>query len=166
MAMANRYSFFDVIRSYNPFYYRPVEDPMGEEPYILLPLNVDGGTEYLGYTPGTKDIISSWYMESAMHYNRTFDKHGVSGLVYIMREELFANADNLQLSLPYRNMGLSGRFTYSYDSRYFTELNFGYNGSERFSESERFGFFPSVGVAWIPSNEAFFAGIKDVVCLL
>ncbi|MDF1571226.1 MAG: TonB-dependent receptor [Bacteroidales bacterium] len=167
MGMANRYSFFDVIRSYNPFYYRPVEDPLRQEPYILLPLNVDEGTEYLGYTPGSKDIISSWYFESAMQYNREFDKHGVSGLlVYIMREELFANADNLQLSLPYRNMGLSGRFTYSYDSRYFTELNFGYNGSERFSESERFGFFPSVGLAWIASNEGFFAGIKDVVSLL
>ena len=44
-----------------------------------------------------------------------------------------------------RNLGVSGRFTYGYDSRYFAEFNFGYNGSERFSKDERYGFFPSYG---------------------
>jgi TonB-linked SusC/RagA family outer membrane protein len=53
-------------------------------------------------------------------------------------------------------MGLSGRFTYSYDSRYFGEFNFGYNGSERFAKKERFGFFPAIGFAWFASNEDFF----------
>lgn len=165
---ANRFSYFDVIRNYEPFYYKPIKDPLGVEHYKLLPLNIEDGTEYLDYSPGEKDIISSFYIESVIQYNRTFlDKHGVSGmLVFTMREELLANADNLQLSLPYRNMGLSGRFTYSYENKYFTEFNFGYNGSERFSESERFGFFPSVGLAWIPSNEEFFTPIKNIVSML
>ena len=44
-------------------------------------------------------------------------------------------------SLPSRNMGLSGRATYGYDDRYFAEFNFGYNGSEKFAENNRFGFF-------------------------
>ena len=169
MANANRYSFFDVSRAYNPFFYSPIADPLGTEHYMLMPLNIEEGTEYLGYNPGEKSISSSYYLESVVQYNREFsEKHGVSGLlVFTMREELFANADvnNLQLSLPYRNMGLSGRFTYSYDNRYFTEINFGYNGSERFSETERFGFFPSAGLGWIVSNEAFMTG-QSAISLL
>src|SRR3546814_210672 len=84
-------------------------------------------------------------------------------LVYIMRQNLTANAGSLQLSLPYRNIGLSGRATYAYDSRYFAELNFGYNGSERFHRSKRFGFFPSGGLAWSISNEAFFEPLKKTI---
>ena len=35
-------------------------------------------------------------------------------------------------SIPFKMIGLSGRFTYNYDSRYLAEFNFGYNGSEQF----------------------------------
>src|SRR5699024_3064124 len=74
-----------------------------------------------------------------------------------------AVAGDLQLSLPSRNFGLSGRTTYSYDSRYFMEFNFGYNGSERFHESNRYGFFPSAGLAWSVSNESFWEPLKDKI---
>src|SRR5690606_36074407 len=86
-----------------------------------------------------------------------------SMLIFIMRQNLAASGGTLQLSLPNRNIGLSGRATYSYDERYFVEFNFGYNGSERFHESKRFGFFPSAGLAWSISNERFFDPIRDVV---
>ncbi|MDP4187758.1 MAG: SusC/RagA family TonB-linked outer membrane protein, partial [Bacteroidota bacterium] len=39
----------------------------------------------------------------------------------------------------------------------------GYNGSERFYKTKRFGFFPSAGLAWSISNEKFFKPYKDVV---
>jgi hypothetical protein len=128
-------------------------------------LNELDGTEYLDYSMGDRTISTLFYMESALNYNRTFnEKHGVSGmLVYIMRNELNAEANDLQQSLPYRNMGLSGRFTYSYDSRYMAEFNFGYNGSERFHKDHRFGFFPAAGVAWHISNEKFWEQITPYV---
>src|SRR3546814_13836815 len=87
-------------------------------------------------------------------------------LVYIMRQTLNANAGDLQQSLPFRNLGLSGRFTYSYDNRYFGEFNFGYNGSERFYKDYRFGFFPAGGVAWHISNEKFWAPFHSAIPLL
>lgn len=163
MGNTNRYSFFDVRRSYNPFYYQVGLYDRPSNTYTLNPFNPDGGTEYLGYEEGDKQISSSFYVESAINYDKTINgKHNLSGmLVYMMRESKKANQGSLQKSLPYRNLGLSGRFTYSYDSRYFTEFNFGYNGSERFSEGERFGFFPSVGMGWVVSNEPFWDGIKD-----
>ncbi|MDR0699592.1 MAG: TonB-dependent receptor, partial [Tannerella sp.] len=157
MGNTTRYSYFDVSRYYNPFYYALgfYDPPTGN--YGLTNLNPNSGTEYLNYQEGGKNISTSFYGEAVLDYNRTFgDKHAVSGLlVGIMRQTLNANAGDLQKSLASRNMGLSGRFTYAYDSRYFTELNFGYNGSERFHNKERFGFFPSIGLGYILSNETF-----------
>lgn len=160
-----RNSYFDVNRAYNPFYYQMlgVDELTGE--YMLDALNPDGGTEYLDYREGQKTLSTVFYMESALNYNRTFaSKHTLSGLlVYMRRNALNANASSLQLSLPFRNEGLSGRATYNYDNRYYTEFNFGYNGSERFHESHRYGFFPSVGLAWSVSNEQFFKPYKNIV---
>lgn len=161
-----RLSQFTVKRSYNPFYYgiSTSDDKTGA--YTLSRLNADSGTEYLGFNLGEKKerlMTSANYMEAAVDYNRTFGVHGVSGLlVFQGREERDGLAESLQLSLPSRNLGLSGRATYSYDQRYFTEFNFGYNGSERFDKKHRFGFFPSVGAAWVISNEKFFESAKNV----
>ncbi len=45
--------------------------------------------------------------------------------------------------------------TYSYDRRYFLEVNGAYNGSEKFGPGYKFAFFPSVGGSWVISNESF-----------
>ena len=165
---ATRYSYFDVSRFYKPFYYSIGSYDKAANTYMLNPLNAESGTEYLNYSEGNKDVYSTTYFEAAAQYNRTFhEKHSVSGLlVFTARENLKGNAGSLQLSLPYRNLGLAGRFTYAFDSRYFAELNFGYNGSERFAKNERFGLFPSVGFGYIISNEKFFEPLKNVVSKL
>ncbi|MDR2038677.1 MAG: SusC/RagA family TonB-linked outer membrane protein, partial [Bacteroidales bacterium] len=72
----------------------------------------------------------------------------------------------IQQSLPQRNISTAGRIAYGYDSRYFAELNFGYNGSERFAKNERFGFFPSAGVGWMVSNESFMEPLKKTITSL
>ncbi|MEN6456136.1 MAG: TonB-dependent receptor [Prolixibacteraceae bacterium] len=153
----NRYSYFDVSRYYNPFYYSIGLYDKYTDKYSLACLNPTGGTEYLEYNQGDKTVNTTTYLEGTLNYSTTIaEKHDVSGLlVSTMRNYLTGNAETLQLSLPQRNLGISGRFTYSYDKRYFTEFNFGYNGSERFAKKERFGFFPSAGVAWFASNEPF-----------
>jgi len=153
----NRYSYFDVTRNYNPFYYNVGDYDKYTDTYHLLCVNPNSGTEYLNYSEGGKEITTTTYMELAVNYDRTFaEKHTVSGLLVATRRNVLeANAGSLQLSLPSRNQGVSGRATYSYDDRYFSEFNFGYNGSERFYKSFRYGFFPSVGLGWIVSNENF-----------
>ena len=160
-----RSSYFDVSRGYNPYYYNIDKYDRRTDKYTLNALNELYGTDYLNYSEGEKQISSSFYLETAMQWNRTFNNlHDVSGLlVYTMRNSLYANAGSLQRSLPYRNMGFAGRATYAYDDRYMFELNFGYNGSERFAKKNRFGFFPSVGVAWNVSNESFFEQIKESI---
>lgn len=164
----SRYSYFDVSRFYTPFYYKIGMYDKQNDGYTLMPLNEKEGKEYLDYSEGKKEVNSTIYFEAAAQYNRTFNKkHATSALlVFTTREELKGNAGDLQLSLPYRNVGLAGRLTYGYDNRYFIEGNFGYNGSERFAASERYGFFPSVGAGYLISNEKFWEPFSKVVSKL
>jgi TonB-linked SusC/RagA family outer membrane protein len=166
----NRYSKLEGKRSYDPSYYNLNEYYPDE--YILTFLNADADPKnYLSQVKTTPNVDQTMYLETAVDYSREFaKKHAVSGLlVFQLRDYVntaAATQDNVQLALPRRNIGLSGRVTYGYDSRYFIEANFGYNGSERFDKKERFGFFPSVGVGYIISNEKFFEPVKKVVSLL
>ncbi len=164
MMNVSRLSQFGVNRAYTPFYYEISSYNRLTGNYKLHETRI--GTEYLGYweLPGEREQGSSFYFEGSLNHAREFGKHSVSSLLVLQaRQSLNANAGSLQLSLPYRNLGLSGRATYAYDSRYFLEFNFGYNGSERFDKNNRFGFFPSAGAAWLISNERFWENIKPVV---
>jgi TonB-linked SusC/RagA family outer membrane protein len=163
----SRYSFYNLERKYNPFYYTLGNYDFQSDQYTLIALNPNQGTEYLEYNEGNKVITNATYFEASLNYNTTIDDiHEISGMIIgISRELKYANAGDLQRSLPYRNLGVSGRFTYAFDEKYFSEFNFGYNGSERFAKSERFGFFPSFGVGWYISNENFMSA-SDVITKL
>ena len=107
---------------------------------------------------------SGWtraYGEAQINYDRIFDKHHVTGLIYgylqSYREQMSrgesSDTHSLYSTIPRRNMALSGRFVYGYDDRYLLELNFGYTGSENFEKGQRFGFFPAIAAGWVLSNE-------------
>lgn len=162
MINTTRSSYTDINRFVHPYFYQATDYDKKTNTYTLDV--VSQGDESLSYNEGAKNIETTNYLEAALNYNRTFDKHAVSGMLVFMRQERKgSNAGSLQLSLPRRNQGLSGRFTYAYDSKYFTEFNFGYNGSERFAPHERYGFFPSFGVGYIISNENFWNPWKKIV---
>lgn len=171
MAYLRRTSFYSISRNYNPFYYTAqiMNDGKG---YNIMPLN-DGsagsvgvpGSEYLSYSETGKDIDSRIWLEGSLDYSRLFhDVHRVGGsLISYLSSYETGNAGSLNTSLPRRNNGVSGRFTYGYDDRYLAEFNFGYNGSERFDARHRYGFFPSGGIAYKISNEKFFDPLKNVI---
>lgn len=167
MASVRTYSMNQNSRSFTPFYYgmAELETETGLEHYLY---QIQEGTEFLNDPIVENQANSSFYFELVGQYNRTFSKkHEVGGLlVFTRKESLNTLGGNSYATLPSRNMGVSGRTTYSYDSRYFAELNFGYNGSEKFAEDNRFGFFPSAGLGWAVSNEAFFEKYKKVFSLL
>jgi TonB-linked SusC/RagA family outer membrane protein len=161
----SRYSFFDVSRFYNPYYYSISTFNPETNEYSLGLLNANSNpTEYLNYNERDKDINSTTYLQGNIIYNAKFNDHDVSGLlVFQRRQQLFANQGSLQKSLPYRNQGVSGRFTYGYQDRLLAEFTFGYNGSERFYTDQRYGFFPAIGAGWVVSNEKFFQGFSNIV---
>ena len=161
----NTTSYFENKRGYSPFFYRLASfDPFTED-YRLQRTAQGSGDESLRLLGGERTNNFVMYMEAAVNYNQTFnEKHTVGGLlVMIGQEYLDGNANTVELSLPSRNLGISGRYNYDYDNRYFAEFNFGYNGSERFAKDNRFGFFPSFGAGWLVSNESFLSGINPTV---
>lgn len=165
MGNTSREGFFSINRAYQPFYYEVTSYNYNTQDYVLDVINPNGGREFLDFLQERPDIFSTMYLESTLTYNKSIaDKHNIGGfLVYMIRDKQQTEGNSLLATLPSRNMGVSGKFSYSYDSRYFTEFNFGYNGSERFAKNNRFGFFPSFGVAWTVSNEKFFEPLKDVI---
>ena len=167
MINISRLAQFATNRFYNPFWYEITSYDYNTGKYGLMNTNPTTGTDWLDYSEGERELNATFYGEAMINYNREFGDHGVSALlVGIARSSLYGQAGSLQRSLPYRNLGLSGRFTYAYSSRYFLELNFGYNGSERFHISNRWGFFPSAGLAWNVANESFWSPLKKQISLL
>lgn len=101
-------------------------------------------------------------IQGIINYSRTFGgKHDVSGMVLAQRDYWESTVGEI----PYNVVGFSGRFTYGYDSRYLAEVDMGYNGSEQFAPSNRYGFFPAVSLGWIVSNEGFMKEQKAITNL-
>ena len=156
-----------VYRSFTPFMYQLTDydvDEAGNYSYTSNSTNT--GTTYLGTTRG-KDGYRELAFQAKIDYTRTFGKHDVGATIVYLQKERNMNISDEQeyAALPYRQQGLAGRVTYGFDKRYLFEANFGYNGSENFAAGKRFGFFPSVAVGWVVSNEPFWKGIKEQVSL-
>lgn len=178
----NRYAYFQSNMNYNPFYYEVKSYDKAANQYTLNWINNLPGQaqEYLNYNRdvNSDNLQTQLYLQGVLDYSRTFGKdHTISGsLIGTRQQQIYSNnkdpdiVDNhpdqnpytLQYSLPYRNETVAGRATYSYKSRYFLEFNFGYNGTERFSDNHRFGFFPTIGASWIISDEKFWGDLYNV----
>ncbi|NQX42289.1 TonB-linked outer membrane protein, SusC/RagA family [Pedobacter steynii] len=172
MAYTSRHADFQVARSVSPYYYQSNLVNGVFTGLSLLNTGINGSpgsppTEYLTYNqnPASTIVNSTTYGEAAINYSRVFnDVHSIGGLLIgTMSNYMTGNATDLVTSLPGRNQGFSGRFTYGYDNRYLIEYDFGYTGSERFAANHRFGFFPSIGAGWIVSNEKFFKPLLNTI---
>lgn len=132
----------------------------------LITQLTDQGTDILGFgsSIGTN---RRFYTETGLNYSNIFGQHSVAGMIlYNQSDFVDGNATDVISSIPYRQRGLTGRATYGFREKYFVEGNFGYTGSENFVPGHRYGFFPSVGVGWVVSNEKFFEPLKKVISYL
>ena len=111
--------------------------------WVQGPLDINVG--------GLGGFSKNLYYEFALNYNRKFGNHTVSGLVLMNRHK-----KNSGTAFAYYNEAWVARATYDYKHKYLTEINLGYTGSERFAPSNRFGFFPSFAIGWVPSEEKWF----------
>ena len=97
--------------------------------------------------------------EAEVSYVKRFAEfHNVNALVKYTQKENVTTVDigeDIKNGIAKRNLGVSGRVTYDFKSRYYAEFNFGYTGSENFKKGHRFGFFPAVSGGWNISEENF-----------
>lgn len=57
--------------------------------------------------------------------------------------------------------GVFGRFHYDFSNKYLIDFTARYDGSSRFPDNSRFGFFPSVSAGWFVSREDFWTPIQN-----
>lgn len=62
--------------------------------------------------------------------------------------------------------GIFTRLNYSYKNRYIVSLTGRYDGSSRFGQNNRYGFFPAASVGWVISEEPFLSGIRKTLSFL
>lgn len=136
-------------------------------------VRVDYDSETLSYSSSNGDKIEPLtmtssrfsnyqiYVQGSINYARTFGKHNVTAMATAYRRFW----EGTSADIPYNVLGTAARATYSFDDRYLVEGNLGYNGSEQFAPSKRFGLFPSGSIGWIASNESFLKGNKYLTWL-
>lgn len=151
------YSANGVVRAKDPIYYIPATTRNTETGELILG---DGtaGQEFLGHDKKSEWGNNSTYLEASLNYDRTFGDHNVSGL-FLYNQRDYDDGDKL----PYRRQGFAGRAAYIFKGRYITEFNFGYNGSENFAKGKRYGFFPSIAVGWIMSEEPWMQSVSNQI---
>ncbi len=134
--------------------------------YVIRDTPVDGVPQKHNLAFNSKNHGDNrFYFQTFLSYNRAFGDHNVSSMILYNQDEynlLVLGNDGLS-ALPQRKLGFAGRLSYDYANRYMLELNAGYNGSESFAKGHRFGFFPSVSLAWNISQEKFWKPIKKYV---
>ena len=128
----------------------------------------------------------NWLTETTLSYNKTFDKHAVSGLVgYTTQKETFES--NIIMSDKFPNnlvptlsavsgiitsgssdiyewslISYLGRVNYSYDGKYYLTFSIRTDGSSRFGGDKKYGLFPSAAFAWRISDEPFMKSLKSI----
>jgi TonB-linked SusC/RagA family outer membrane protein len=127
-------------------------------------------------------------LDLKLNYNKIIDKHNISALlgyswIQFESNELsayrqgFYNNDLTVISQGLLDgsqsnggsaseWGLNsyfGRINYDFDERYLLEVNARHDGSSRFSQGNRYGFFPSFSFGWRISNEEFWGSLVDTI---
>lgn len=132
-----------------------------------------------------QELNLTW--NNTLNYVKTFDKHSINALVgseYIKNTSSAISASRARYdyttgSFQYIDFGgasadvwnggnagefalfsLFGSATYEYDSRYMITANLRADASSRFGENNQWGYFPSVSVGWVVSQEEFMKDAK------
>jgi TonB-linked SusC/RagA family outer membrane protein len=150
------YSANRVVRKKDPDYYKPA---IGRDEDGNLILDIDRfGQVFLGHENVLEFGEKSVYLEGSLNYSHNIGNHYIDGLM-LYNQRSYDNGDKL----PFRFQGMAARVSYSFKRTYIAEANFGFNGSENLAKGNRFGFFPSVALGWLVTEEPFMEGIKNVV---
>lgn len=150
------------------------------EQYLFRTKELDFGNSASAFGNQGKTISTSLLAETTLNYNNTFgDKHQVSGLLGassqdFITESIAANAlDFPTENFGFYNLGLGanpgintniiesrlisyfGRINYSYAGKYILTATTRVDGSSKFGDGNKYGFFPSGAFAWNISEEDF-----------
>ena len=95
------------------------------------------------------------YTEASLGYSKSIGDHNLDALVLASNDYRMINSD-----LPMNFSGVSGKLSYNYKRKYLLDVAVGYNGTERYPQSKRYGTFPAFGAGWNIADEDFLKNVK------
>ena len=130
--------------------------------------------------------LNNWIWDNTITYSDQWGKHSFKAMLGLsLREENYRNLWAVAQDVPagkdsyqyismgntegrvtgddgsrYRGFSYFGRLNYNYDERYMVMFTLRRDGSSKYNE--KWGTFPSVGAAWVLTNEEFLKGVEGV----
>lgn len=163
-------------------FYVPIYSLSGSD----IPVNASSSNNYsIEDYNGKATYLNSQFL---LDFNRTFNKdHNVTALAGYSNESYRQQRNEIRKQFVDPELGVPidstivdvssyntpagtteralvswfGRLGYAYKDKYIAEVSMRYDGSSRFASEERWGFFPSVSVAWRASEENFLRTYKE-----
>jgi TonB-linked SusC/RagA family outer membrane protein len=159
----------------------------------FYPSETSTSPKYANSNRNTEDYNEKKYIlntQAFLDFDRTFNKdHHVTGLLGASNESYTRQANEIKKKFTDIDLGLPetlteidkssyntpaqtqersinsvfGRAGYSFRDKYYGEFSFRYDGSSKFAEDYRWGFFPSMSAGWRISEENFMASYKEKV---
>lgn len=148
-----------------------------------------GSRVYVGSNAGVSNSTSTGYksqLTGRVNYDLSFgEDHQLGAMVAYSEEYWYGRSqgssrnDRLHPSLTEIDAALTevvsasgssyeeglasyiGRVNYTAFNKYLLEANFRYDGSSKFLNEHRFGFFPSAALGWVFTNEEFINSFTD-----
>ncbi|MCF8304603.1 MAG: TonB-dependent receptor [Bacteroidales bacterium] len=133
----------------------------------------------------------TWIWENTINYDKEFDNHTINAVAGFTAQERYFESPTVtvyrlvredplfwyfnatltdtvdvsnNLGDAYQTSMISYLFrtNYSYKKRYMATVSFRADGSSKFREDKRYGYFPSFALGWNLSNEPFFPELKNI----
>lgn len=153
------------VMGFIPFLLRDI-DPSADPESKEIVFRTGGSVGNLTYAESFgKD--RDYYFEAGLNYAKKIGSHNIGGLLlYNHQKDYYPRDSNGNLTsnqdIPRGLVGIAGRVTYDYNSKYSLDFNIGYNGSENFAQENRFGVFPAISGGWVVTKEKFMESVKFV----
>ncbi|MBO4468776.1 MAG: TonB-dependent receptor [Bacteroidales bacterium] len=166
------------LESFQLYQYSAVTDDVAQKTSLGIGENNFNKSHSMGYNLTIRPQIN---------YERDFGKNHISAIAFMERYTYhgdtmtgsktgYAEASPIDISfgqtLPqtpvsggYNNsgsFGTAGRVSYAYDKKYLAEVTLRADASYKFAPKNRWGFFPSVALGWVLSEENFMKGLSNV----
>ncbi|TKG96862.1 TonB-dependent receptor [Puteibacter caeruleilacunae] len=148
--------------------------------YYYAPSTTSWGANFNGRARITNNKSVSWLNENTVSVNKKFGDHRLNALAgfTVQSNNRFSTemeASNFPIEvLGYQNISVGesysapksheeeylllsylGRVNYNYKNKYLVTGSFRADGSSKFAENNKWGYFPSIALAWRVSEESF-----------
>lgn len=122
---------------------------------------------YANYTPNLGDnhtlsVLGGWNVESRKYRNQTIKRQGLT----IPEKPSFSLMDGVTNDPTaggndWSYAGAFFRINYNFKDKYLLEVSGRYDGSSKFPENSKWGFFPSMSAGWRVNEEAFMSATRS-----